>query len=265
MKSHSIFGVRVDDLSMDELSTLFLQWLSGGFARAVFTPNPEMIMWTFRDASFMELLNQSDLSLPDGIGLKFAIAAMTDERLKYRHTGVDTLIFLAKLCEQQQKHLLFIGGENHIADLTKTKLAEQFPNLGMNAIDPGLVRDELSSTIIDQIVGLSPDVVAVALGAPKQERVIFQLKQQVPSLKIAIGVGGAFDLICEKKPRAPVWLRHVGFEWAWRLMVEPRRIKRIWRATILFPLAVISDTLKRRCFLRACKSVFISLLSYDKN
>jgi N-acetylglucosaminyldiphosphoundecaprenol N-acetyl-beta-D-mannosaminyltransferase len=82
----------------------------------------------------------------------------------------------------------------------------------------------------------SPDILFVALGAPKQERWIFENLNKLESVKLAMGVGGAFDFLSGKTKRAPLWMRKIGLEWFWRLIIEPRRVKRIIDAVIVFPV-----------------------------
>jgi N-acetylglucosaminyldiphosphoundecaprenol N-acetyl-beta-D-mannosaminyltransferase len=79
------------------------------------------------------------------------------------------------------------------------------------------------------------EIVFVNFGAPDQEKFIFENKSQFPNAKVLVGVGGAFDFLTGKIRRAPNWLRGLGLEWLWRLVQEPKRIKRIWNAVVVFP------------------------------
>lgn len=255
MNSVSIFGVRIDDISSDEASSLFLTWLNGPTARMVVTPNPEFMLLARRDAAFCGILNRADLSLPDGVGLRFAVTALTDETLAHRSTGVDALHTLAGLCATQGKRLLLLGARAGAADAAALALCAAHPSLDCVAIDPGLVDEEgqLSPSAVAEVRALQPDVVAVALGQGKQEQCIVRHLASWPSVRIAIGVGGACDTLSGQKPRAPVWLRNAGLEWVWRLGIEPRRVGRIFRAFPIFPLVVVWATLREHRFLKACQ------------
>ncbi|MBI4714066.1 WecB/TagA/CpsF family glycosyltransferase [Candidatus Uhrbacteria bacterium] len=264
-KKYNIFGVSIDDISTNEITDLFLNWLNGSQAKIIFTPNPEFLLLARKNKNFTQILNQSDLSLPDGIGLKFAITALTNYRVENRQTGIDTLLILAKICSETGKRLVLIGGVDNVASETAHILSQHFPKLDINLIDLEIISGNASQVsipkkLIDEINSRSPDVLAVALSFGKQECFIFEILKFIPSLKIAIGVGGAFDTISGRLKRAPVWMRKNGFEWLWRVIIEPKRIIRILRATIVFPLFVVWDTLKNRRFWRAVINVIKELL-----
>ena len=111
MKSHSIFGVSIDDISADELTSQLSGWLEEGRGRVIVTPNAEMLLFARHDALFQKQLNSADLRLPDAVSLRYAVAALTDDYLQHRHTGVDTLTRIATLCARQEKRLLLLGGD----------------------------------------------------------------------------------------------------------------------------------------------------------
>lgn len=255
MTSVSVFGVRIDNVTALEMRTAFVSWLDGGAARFVVTPNPEFLLLAQRDHTFRMILNRADLALPDGVGLRFAVSALTDERLTERMTGVDTLDHLARECASMRRRLLLLGGADDLAELAAATLRGKHPHLDCVALNPGCVDGEgqLSMAVVERVRNIAPAVIAVALGHGKQERCIARNIASWPSVRIAIGVGGAFDTISSKRPRAPEPLRRAGLEWLWRLCIEPRRFARIFLAFIVFPAVVVWATLRERRFLRACR------------
>ncbi len=253
---HKIFGIPFDDISTNEMEVLFLKWLNGSHGKIIFTPNPEFILKARIDSNFRNVLNQSDLSLADGVGIKFAITALTDKRLIHRQTGVDTLILLAEICAKENKKLVLLGGKNSVAQSAADALKKQFQNLQVDSIDPGFVLGNseavsIPDDLISEIIRSSPNVLAVAFSFGKQERFILEISKKITSLNIVIGVGGALDTISGRLTRAPSWMRKNGLEWLWRVIIEPRRLGRIIRAVIVFPLFVVWDTLKLRRFWKA--------------
>ncbi|MCH8049191.1 glutamate--tRNA ligase [Patescibacteria group bacterium] len=256
-----IFRVRIDDISQNELLGILKSWLLGSEQKMIVTPNAEFLLCARRDRYFTDVLNMSHLSLPDGVGLVYAVGALTDDRLKYRHTGVDTLHDLAKLCQEHDKRLVLFGGNPMSAEKAARALQERYPGLDVIGIDPGSIPTSgvgeplLSDEMLDEIKKLQPAVLAVALGAKKQELMVANYLSELPSVRIAIGVGGALESISGTLPRAPEWMRSAGLEWLWRLRLEPKRFKRIVNAIIVFPGIVAWDTLRQRRFLQACRNV----------
>jgi N-acetylglucosaminyldiphosphoundecaprenol N-acetyl-beta-D-mannosaminyltransferase len=253
MKIHNIFNRRLDDLSDQELDQLFSDWLNGNESKIVVTPNPEFFLLARHDKEFAKLLSQSDLSLPDGVGLKYAVAALTDQKLKHRHTGVDTLEHLASTGAR----LALVGGKKEITEKATENLKRKFPSSDIIVIDPGQVPKDGTPTVemIETIKKSEPKILAVALGQGKQEKFIAKILLELPSVRIAIGVGGAPDMISGQLPRAPLFMRQIGLEWLWRLVIEPKRWPRIFRAIIVFPASVIWATLLEHRFWKACHNV----------
>jgi N-acetylglucosaminyldiphosphoundecaprenol N-acetyl-beta-D-mannosaminyltransferase len=213
--------------------------LRDGKQHYLVTPNPEMVMHSKKDPEFLKIINNADLKLPDGTGLKIA-SYLTKDRIKQRIMGVD---FILDLCDTAQKNsysVFFLGGENNVAEQTANVLQKKISNLKISGFDnggkiskEGILQD---NHILDKINKLKPDILLVAFGFPKQEKFIAHYLPQMHSIKLAIGVGGAFDFLSGKIKRAPKLLKKFGFEWAWRLAVEPKRFKRIYTAVIIFPL-----------------------------
>lgn len=265
MNRHTVLDVAIDDISGDELSGILDGWLnSTASAKVIVTPNPEFLLKARRDATFRGALNRADLSLPDGVGLRFAVAALTDGRLENRHTGVDTLERLAKQCARSRKELILFGGDPGVAAKAAATLSDAYPGLVVRGIDPGPVDPDAFATQTNLDALDRAAVIAVGLGQGKQERIMEILRHaapaNLPELRVLIGVGGAFDMIAGVKRRAPKFVRTIGLEWLWRLAIEPSRWRRIFSAFPVFPAIVIFDTLKHRRFLRACRAAIPEII-----
>ncbi len=259
--THEIYGIRIDDLSEKTLISQSSFWLDDNQQHVVFTPNPEFVLMSLKNPSFKNMLNRSDLNIPDGVGLRFAIAALTDAYLEHRHTGVDYVLHLARLCEKRDKHLLLFGGGKDYALQASKALQKQFPKLKVSHMNPGYLSGGVGDVPFtqrhtEQIQALAPDVIAVALGQGKQEQFLLQHMSKFPTVKIGVGVGGSFESIAGIKKRAPHMMRKAGLEWVWRFMIEPSRASRIFAAFPGFPTKVVWSTLKHRRFIHACRRVF---------
>jgi|GEM_PF-85239 len=259
-RTHEVLGVRMHDISPLALRAQLQTWLDGNTPRVIVTPNPEFILHARRDPAFLALLNRADLAVPDGIGLIYAVAALSGAHVQYRQTGVQVLEELAALCAKKWKSLLLFGGAHGSAEAAATALRQRWSYQNIHAYEPGMVSVtaqglDIAQADVHAVRLHAPDVIAVALGQGKQERFIFEHLPFLPSVRIAIGIGGAMEMIAGRLPRAPEPWRRAGFEWLWRLRLEPWRVRRIFRATIIFPLVIAWVTLKQSRFLRALKAL----------
>lgn len=230
MQTVQIMGVKVDAVTLDEALNTAKSMLKGpgGY---ITTPNPEMILLAQKDAEFKQILNNSALAIPDGAGIIWAARKLGAD-IKERVTGTDFLLDLGKIAKEKGKKMALIGGNRGIA----TKAAAK---LGAKGFDCGEIDGkniQIPEKLLNEINIFAPEIIAVGLGQGKQEKFIVKLLSIVPSLKIAIGVGGALDYISGTKHRAPEWMRQNGLEWLWRAVQEPRRIPRIINAIIVFPI-----------------------------
>jgi len=192
----------------------------------IVTLNPEIILKTQQDKKYRKIINQADLKVVDGFGLKL-VAWLKRKKIGERITGADLAKYI--LTKSQRKNLK-IGlvvkknGWSSVGDLKKA--IEETDRLLM------VTKEKNPATMIQLLK--DREVLLIGLGAPAQEKFIAQIKNQLPELRLAMGVGGTFDYWTKKKQRAPVWMRRIGLEWLWRLVIQPNRIFRIWNATVVF-------------------------------
>ncbi len=254
---HEILGIRFDDISIDRVKRQISGWLTGDRSHVIVTPNAEMLLQCRKDEKLRQRLNAADLAVADSVSIRYAVAALTTGQLHNRITGVDLLQDLAERCTQHNKKLILVGGARQAARDAAKKL-------GAKGIDPGYVDYDgenvhINESLIEKLKGA--DAVAVALGHGKQEAFIDVARYQLPNVRVWIGIGGALDMISGRTPRAPKYLRTVGLEWLWRLAIEPKRIPRIFRASIVFPSIVAWTTLRRADLLpatgRVLKQVYL--------
>lgn len=223
----------VDDLSFkDVLEYIVKKATEKGKKAFIATVNPEIVMLEASDPDYEKVIKSADLRTPDGIGLLFAGQTM-GKKFKERIAGVD---LTEKLCEAVAKQPItvgFLGGEGNVAQRTAECLKTKYPGLKIAFAILELQEKELSK--------YSCDILFVAFGSPKQEKWIYQNLPKL-NVKVAIGVGGTFDFISGKVKRAPVFIRNLGLEWLFRLVVQPWRIKRQLKL-IYFVILVIEEKL----------------------
>jgi N-acetylglucosaminyldiphosphoundecaprenol N-acetyl-beta-D-mannosaminyltransferase len=237
-----ILGIKIDKITNSELAEKLEEFMNSGVEHYIITANPEIIVEAQKDIKFHEIINNADLTIPDGFGLLLASRFLSGlEKLSERITGVDLVYKTAKILAENpvKRKVFFLGAREGAAKAAAEKLKKIFSGLefaGTFSGDGNEKGDRVAVSIINQA---KPDILFVAYGAPKQEKWIARNLKKMPSVRLAIGVGGAFDIISGRIRRAPQWTRKAGLEWLWRLIQEPRRIGRIYNATVKFASLII--------------------------
>ncbi|MFA5128619.1 MAG: WecB/TagA/CpsF family glycosyltransferase [Patescibacteria group bacterium] len=237
----NILGVQIDNLNKADVLDKVEKFLSDDRQHYIVTPNPEIVVAAQSDKEFLGIINRADLAVPDGVGLIFA-SRYLKRPLPEKIHGVDLMVDLCRLAEQKNYSIYLLGGGEGIAKRAAEKLKEKFPGLRMAGAESGGIITDQKLTVNNQVINFAkPDILFVAFGAGKQEKWIAKNLENISSIKIAMGVGGAFDFIAGKIKRAPKWMRKIGLEWLWRLFMQPWRWKRILTATIKFSWKVIKN------------------------
>ncbi len=170
----------------------------------IYTPNAEQLVLASKNTPFADVLNQADIAIPDSIGVVWAGRMLTKNGPKNVIPGVEFMEDLVALAANRHVPIGLIGGRGKIAIRTLECLRKKYPGLTTSR---------------------HPRIMFVALGAPKQEYYIAAAAKKTPGI-IFMAVGGSFDILSGRLPRAPLFLRKLGLEWFWRLMLEPRRLFR---------------------------------------
>ncbi len=233
-----VLDIRIDEMNKRQAINQVGDFLRLPDQYKIFTPNPEMIVKAQRDEYFKKILNNGDLNLCDGFGVK--LAALISGRSLVRVTGVDFMIDVCGLAAEQGKGVYLLGsGDDRVVSKACEELSKKFPTLKISGynkgpeITEGLAK-QLDEGILEEICNSGAQILFVAFGMGKQEKWIYENLSKLPNIKVAMGVGGSFDFISGKIKRAPLFLRKLGLEWLYRLIQEPRRIGRIFNATVRF-------------------------------
>lgn len=240
----TVLGVRIDDVSEVAAQEQARNFLRGDKINYIFTPNPEMLVEAQRDRYFLDTLNTGDLNLCDGFGISLFTGIP-------KIAGVDFAMTLCGLAVEAGKTVYLLGtGKPEVVQRAAIHLSVRYPNLKVVGTDSGyaitLAPSETGAQLrfdanaheelLNRIIMTAPDVLLVAFGHNKQEKWIAEFAHQIPSLKVAMGVGGTLSFWAGIAKRAPRWMQRLGLEWLWRLICEPHRVGRILRATVIFPI-----------------------------
>lgn len=253
-----ILGVKVNNIDFRKAISYADKFIILKKPHQIATVNPEFIMTAQKDKEFLNILNNTDLNIPDGTGLLWA-SKILGHPLKERITGIDFMLALCLLAEKRKYPIFLLGGEHGSGAKAAIKLKHKFPKLiisgtyegkpiltktytqkyqSIKIIDIKPEKEDPNLAIVRIVKKSNPKILFVAYGAPKQEKFIAHYKHLL-NIPIMIGVGGSFDYLSGKSLRAPKLMQKIGLEWLWRVIREPKRIKRIITAVIKFPLSVL--------------------------
>ncbi|MBX2863432.1 MAG: WecB/TagA/CpsF family glycosyltransferase [Leptolyngbyaceae cyanobacterium MAG.088] len=235
-----ILGVEIDNVSQRQ----FLTELKKG---VIFTPNVDHLMKLQEDTAFQEAYRQADYKVCDSQILMYA-SKLLGKPLKAKISGSDLLpIFCEYHRDNPDITIFLLGGAEGVAKQAQLNMNAKFGrDIVIAAHSPsfGFEKDEAECQAIIDIVNASgATVLAVGVGAPKQELWIAKYREQMPGVKIFMAIGAALDFEAGNKPRAPRFWSDLGIEWLYRLMSEPGRL---WRRYLMDDLPFFGLLLKQK-------------------
>lgn len=212
-------------------------------SKYVVTPNAEIVMQARKNLKLNEILNSAWLSSPDGSGILLASKLLPGRVVfEERVAGFDLMEELIELASQKNYSVYFLGGRPGVAEKAREKLLKNYSELNICGCHHGYLNDKLEEKVIGDINQQKPDLLLIGMGAPRQEYFIAEYKDRL-NIKVALTVGGSFDVISGEKARAPVWVQKIYLEWLYRLLQEPSR----WQRILVLPhfvLIMLIDSIK---------------------
>lgn len=197
----------------------------------IITANPEILTVGDKDKEFDKiLLDKNTTIIPDGIGV-IKGAEMFGIHLPERITGVELTVELIRLCDKYHKSMYLFGATKEVMNKMKILIEQKYSGIELLGSQNGYVEDK--QAVMEDIKMKKPDVVLVALGVPKQEKLIYDNLQDFDK-GIFVGVGGSFDVISGSKKRAPKIFIKLNLEWLYRIAFSPSRWKRFYEGNIKY-------------------------------
>jgi len=235
-KTINILGTKFHHVTRSEAAAFIVKCLQERKKASVFTPNPEIVMEAYHDFKLQAILNESELVVPDGIGVVIA-SKLLGRPLPERVAGYDLVQEVFNQIQKMEIKVYFLGAGQGIAELAKRKMEEKYTNLKIVGVHNGYFNND--KDMVACINDADPDFLLVGLGAPKQEYWIEKNRDRL-NASVLMGVGGSFDGMSGKVKRAPKLFIKFGLEWFYRLITQPKRAKRMMRLPI-FLLKVIIE------------------------
>lgn len=240
-KTYSVLGVDISPYSKEEFFEIVESRVADTDPRTppmfVVTVNPEIVIEAITDNEFKNIISSASVNTADGVGISWAIEFLYDKHVD-RITGADSLERICRLCSRYQESVFLYGAMPTVAEKAAYRLKNKISNLRVSGTyspeNPDIPLEELPKGKQHQLKAAS--VIFVALGAPNQEKWINENISKLPNCKLIIGVGGTFDFIAGKAKRAPGWVQKMGLEWLHRLVMQPKR----WRRMLKLPLFALN-------------------------
>ena len=243
-----LLGIKVHAIRESECVGHILDEMDAGNGGVVVTPNLDHLRRYLHDVNFGALVAEADLVVPDGMPLVWA-SRLQGTPLPERVAGSNLISSLSAAASKRGRSVYLLGGAPGTAEGAARVLLSRHPDLkiaGFYYPPLGFEHDPKEmAQIIASISQSGPDIIYVALGSPKQERLIARLRPIMPGAWW-MGVGNSFSFLCGDVRRAPVWMQKVGLEWSHRLLQEPRRLfKRYIMIGIPFATRLLSRSAVR--------------------
>ncbi len=241
----NILGVSIHRVDVNGTLNQIGAWIAApaSICRQICTVNPEFVMDARRDATFATALTRADLRVPDGMGVLWA-ARWLGAPLRQRVTGSDGIYQICQRAAAEGWRVYLLGAGEGVAEEAARILAARYAGLQVVGCYAGTPEEADWPTIHVRLTAVQPDILFVAYGHPRQDLWIDRHRHELP-VKVALGIGGAFDFVAGVAQRAPVWMQRLGLEWLHRLISQPWRWRRMVKLP-LFALLVVAQVLQKK-------------------
>ena len=221
-----------------ECYELISQIIKNKEKKFIITVNPETCMLSEKDIELKQIITNNDnLIVPDGIAVVKA-ANQLGYKIKERITGVEISEYLLELANQNKYKVYLFGASEEVIDKLKELIDVKYPKIKLVGATNGYVEDK--DLVMNNMKKIEPDIVMLALGIPLQEKII---NKHIKDFKkgVFIGVGGSFDVISGYKKRAPKIFIKLNIEWLYRIIKEPKRIKRFIKYNLIYMIKILKN------------------------
>ncbi len=266
MTTFEVAELKITAITKAEFLTTVLRRIKNNQKTWVTTLYSEFLYASIKDKKNLEMLNKADIALPDGIGIFWAhkfLSLSLSAKSRYgkilqglwqvlvtlykfslpeafggtkgeisgsreRIPGSELIWDLARLAQENNLSIYLLGGFGNTPKLAANTLISKYPDIQIAGYS---TKNPDDKDIIADLKSANPDILLVAYGPIRQEAWIYANLNNLPA-KLVIGLGGTFDYLAKKRLKAAKFISHAGFEWLFRLITQPYRLKRIFQATL---------------------------------
>ena len=229
----NVRGVYFDNVNFDEAMEKVKELVKNEGTSVMFTPNSEIVQSCIENNELYKVINSADLVIPDGIGVVYA-AKILGTPLKQKVPGCEVAEKLMEYAAQSGDGVFLFGGgkkteeRDAVSNIAARKLREKYPDINIVGTRDGYFTDDDVDGIVDEINNSGAKILFVCLGAPKQEKWIYDNRDKL-KVNFAAGLGGTLDVFAGVAKRAPKFFLKTNLEWFYRLLCMPTRIGRMMK------------------------------------
>lgn len=224
-----ILGIPVDRISMDEALSRIDDMIASGKPHFVATADASMIVDGVQIPEFGDLLRSAAMVTPDSSGALWA-ANRLGKPIAGKVSGVELVGAICERSASRGYRIYFLGAEPGVAEAAAENLRARYPGCNIVGNHHGYFGKDKDAEVAAEVAKANPDVLFVAMGIPRQEFFIRDT-MSIIGARVAMGVGGSFDVYSGRAKRAPIFVQRMRMEWLWRLLQNPRK----WRKTLKLP------------------------------
>lgn len=223
-----ILDTPIANVKLNEMAALIISLINSPGKKMFIYGNPHLFNLARENSDFKKAIKKATLINPEGTGTVIASWILGDP-LKGRANFLDYMHELYKEMEKRRWSIYLLGGKKEIGLKAANNLKKKYPKLKVAGYHHGYFTKDNEKQIIQNINSKKPTILLVAMGPPLQEIWIAEHMGAIKA-KAFFGLGAAIDIIAGTVPRAPLWIRKIGFEWLFRVMLEP---KRLWKKYLI--------------------------------
>lgn len=237
-----LFQVGIDRVDNQDTIQRIEEFIVSKKPHKVVTPDTLAVLRARKDSEYHAILKSADLVTPDGAGILWAAAAL-NYPLPERVTGIDIIHNICRLSAKKGYSLYLLGSYPGVASEAALNLSKKYPGIKVTGTHHGYFdgggrencgdvkegnsgKNKNEEKIIAEIKEKRPDILLVGMGVPKQEKWINKNLKSL-NVPVCMGVGGSFDVLSGRIPRAPLWMQRHGMEWVYRSIKQPNRAFRV--------------------------------------
>jgi len=223
----NILNINIGTGNKESILNKAVQLIDNNQKFYVCTINAYLAVKANEDMELLKILNNAGIVIPDGMPLVW-YSKLSGKPIPERISGYEFFYNFSKIANKNNYSYFFFGGTNNmVLDAVRIRLEKEFANIEVKGlISPPIMNtfpDEFDDYVINTINNCKPDILWVGLSAPKQEKWIYKNIDRL-DIKMAFGIGAAFNFYANMVRRAPLWMQKAGLEWLFRMFAEPKRL-----------------------------------------